>query len=158
MILRAARAGMPPDDLVELRRLILAPYKEAFRRGFGREPPAQVELGSVRVRSMALYACPDADYSLPSKSAIKDKKLEMAELVGRQMFVRTTFDPDNVQVMVNDLMDAQKRRRKEVFELLRKNRAKMRGVERKGGLPDFARWGTTYLWQESDSPASRRNL
>ena len=81
-ILRAARAGMPPNNLAELGRLVLGPYKEAFRWGLTEEPPAQVELGLVHVRSMAAYACPDADYSLPSKSAIKEKKLELMELVG----------------------------------------------------------------------------
>ena len=49
-ILRAARAGMPPDDLAELRRLGLGPYKEAFRWGLTREPPVQVELGPVYVK------------------------------------------------------------------------------------------------------------
>ena len=78
-ILRSTRAGMSPDDLAELRRLVLGPNKEAFRWGLTREPPAQVELGSVQVMSMAAYTCPDADYSLPLKSAIKDKKLELAE-------------------------------------------------------------------------------
>ena len=93
VILRVARAGMPPDDLAELQRLVLGPYKVAFRRGFTGEPPAQVELGSVQVRSVVAYACTDADYSLPSKSAIEDKKLELMELVGGQTSVRTTFDP-----------------------------------------------------------------
>ena len=81
-ILRAARAGMPPDELAELWRLVLSPYKEAFRWGLTGEPPAQVELGSVQWRSVTAYAYPNADYSLPSKSAIKDKKLELVELVG----------------------------------------------------------------------------
>ena len=67
-----------------------------------------------------------------------------------------SLNPDSVQVMVRDLMDAQERRREEVSELVRKNRARMRGVERKGVLPDFA--VGDYVWQESDSPASRRNL
>ena len=156
-ILRAARAGMPPDDLAGLRRLVLGPYKKAFRRGLIGEPPAQVELGSVRGRSTAAYACPDADYSLPSKCTIEDKKLELVELVGGQTPVHTTFDPDSVQVMVRDLMDAKERRRKKVMDLVRKNRAKMRDVDKKVVLLDL-RWGTTYLWQESDSPASRRNL
>ena len=40
------------------------------------------EPGSAQVRSMAVYASPDTDYSLPSKSAIKDKQLELVELVG----------------------------------------------------------------------------
>ena len=48
-ILRLARAGMPPDDLAELRRLVQGPYKKSFRRGLTGEPPAQVELGSVRL-------------------------------------------------------------------------------------------------------------
>ena len=95
-ILRAARAGMPPDNLAKLRRLVLGPYKEAFRWGLTGEPPPQVELGSVQVRSMTAYACPNADYSLPSKSAVKAKKLELVELVERQTSVRTTFDPDSV--------------------------------------------------------------
>ena len=137
-ILRAARADMPPQDLAELWRLVLGPYKEAFRRGLTREPPAQVDLRSVQVRYIAAYACPDADYSLRSKSAIKDMKLELVELVGGQTSVRTTFDPDSVQGMVRNLMDAQERRREEMLELVRKNRARMRGVERKGVLPDFA--------------------
>ena len=47
------------------------------------------------------------------------------------------FDPDSVQVIVSDLMDAQERRREEVLELVRKNRARMRSVKRKGVLPDF---------------------
>ena len=117
-------------------------YEEAFRRGLTGEPPAQqVGLGSVQVRSMAAYALPDADYRLPSKNAIKDKKLKLAELVelvGGQTSVRTTFDPDSVQVILRDLMDAQERRREGVLELVRKNRAKMQGVERKGVLPDIA--------------------
>ena len=46
-ILRAARAGMPPEDLTELRRLVLGLYKEAFRWGLTGGPPAQVEVGSV---------------------------------------------------------------------------------------------------------------
>ena len=96
-VLRAARAGMPPDNLVELRCLVLGLYKEAFRWGLTGEPPAQVELVPVQVRSMAAYACPDADYSLPSKSSTKDKKLELVELVGGQTSVRTTFDPDSVR-------------------------------------------------------------
>ena len=75
-ILRAAQAGMPPDDLAELRRLMLSPYKEAFRWGLPGESPAQVELGSVQVRFMATYACHDAHCSLPSKSAINYKKIE----------------------------------------------------------------------------------
>ncbi|CAM9388332.1 unnamed protein product [Ascophyllum nodosum] len=137
-VLRAAWAGMPPDDLAELRRLVLDPYKEAFRWGLTGEPLAQVELGSVQVWSTAACACPDADYSLPSKSTIKDKKLELMELVRRQKSVRTTFDPDSVQVMVRDLMDAQESRCEEVMDLVGKNRARMRGVERKGVLPDFA--------------------
>ena len=112
------------------------PYKKAFRRGVTGEPPAQVELGSVQVRSMAAYACPDADYSLPSKSAIKDKKL--VKLVGGQTSVRPTFDSHSVQVLVRDLMDAQERRRKEVLESVRKNRARIQDVERKAVLMDFA--------------------
>ena len=100
-ILRAARAGMPPDDLAKLLCLVLGPYKEAFRWGLTGEPPAQVELGSVPVKSMAAYACSDTDYSLPSKSAIKDKKLELVELVGGQTSVRTTFDP-GVEDIVTD--------------------------------------------------------
>ena len=87
---------MPPDDLAKLRRLVLGPDKKAFSRGLTGEPPAQVELGSVQVRSTTAYACPIADYSLPSKSAIKEKKLELVELVGGQTSVRTTFDPDSV--------------------------------------------------------------
>ena len=35
-------------------------------------------------------------------------------------------------------MDAQERRREEVVDLVRKNREKMRDVEKKGVLPDFA--------------------
>ena len=58
--------------------------------------------------------------------------------MGEQTSVRTTFDPDSVQVIVRDLMDAQERRREEVMDLARKNWARMRGVERKGVLPDFA--------------------
>ena len=64
VILRGARAGMPLDDLAVLRRLVLGPYKDVFRRGLTGEPPAQVELRLVQVRSMAAYACPDADDSL----------------------------------------------------------------------------------------------
>ena len=92
----------------------------------------------MQVRSTAAYACPDADYSLPPKSTIKGKKLELVELVGRQASMRTTFDPDSVQVMVRDLMDAQESRCEEVMDLVRKNRARMRGVERRGVVPDFA--------------------
>ena len=83
----------------------------------------------MQVRCLAACACPDADYSLPSKSTIKDKKLELVEQVGGQTSVRTTFDLDSMQVMVRDLMDAQKRMREEVLDLMRKNRARMRGVE-----------------------------
>ena len=36
-----------------------------------------------------------------------------------------SFDPDSVQVMVEDLMDAQERRRVKVLELVRKHRARM---------------------------------
>ena len=92
-VLGAAQAGIPPDDVVELRRLVLDPYKEAFRRGLTGEPPVQMEPGSVQVRSMAVYACFDADYSLPSKTAVKDKQLELAELVGGQTSVCSTFRP-----------------------------------------------------------------
>ena len=46
-----------------------------------------------------------------------------------QTSVRTIFDPDSVQVMVRDLMDAQGIMREEVIDLARKNRARMRGVE-----------------------------
>ena len=95
----------------------------------------------MQVRYMVAYACPDADYSLPSKSAIKYIKLklvELVELVGGRTSVRTTFDPDSKQVMVRDLMDAQEKRRKKVLELVRKKRAKMQSVERKGVMPDFA--------------------
>ena len=49
-----------------------------------------------------------------------------------------SLDPNNVSVMVRDLMDAQEKRREEVLELVRKNLARMRGVETKGVLPDFA--------------------
>ena len=34
---------MPPDDVAELQRLVLAPYKKAFRRGLIGEPPEKVE-------------------------------------------------------------------------------------------------------------------
>ena len=98
-----------------------APNKEAFPRGLTGEPTAQVELKSVQVRSLAAYICPDTDYSLPSKSAIKDKKLKLVEMVGGQKSVRTKFDSDSVQVMARDLMDAQERRREEVLELVSKN-------------------------------------
>ena len=97
-----------------------APNKEAFPRGLTGEPPAQVELESVQVRSLAAYICPDTDYSLPSKSAIKDKKLKLVEM-GGQTSVRTKFDSDSVQVMARDLMDAQERRREEVLDLVSKN-------------------------------------
>ena len=40
VVLRAAWAGMPPDGLAELRRLVLDPYKEAFRWGLTGDPPA----------------------------------------------------------------------------------------------------------------------
>ena len=83
----------------------------------------------MQVRSITEYACPDVDYSLPSESAIKEKNLELVELVGGQTSVCTTFDPDSVQVMVRDLMDAQERMRKEMINLVRKNRARTRGVE-----------------------------
>ena len=52
--------------------------------------------------------------------------------------MRTTFDPDNVQVMVRDRMDEQERRCDEVMNLGSKNRARMRDVERKRVLPNFA--------------------
>ena len=38
-----------------------------------------------------VYACPEADYSLPVKSAIKDMRLELVKLVGGQTSVRTMF-------------------------------------------------------------------
>ena len=38
---------MPPDDVAELRRLVLDHCKEAFYRGLTGESPAQVE--SIRV-------------------------------------------------------------------------------------------------------------
>ena len=40
-----------------------------------------VEPRSVQVRSMTVCACRDSDYSLPVKSAIKDKELKLVELV-----------------------------------------------------------------------------
>ena len=83
----------------------------------------------MQVRFLAACAYPDADYRLPSKSAIKDKKLELVAQVGGQTSARTTFDLDIMQVMVRDLMYAQERMREEVLDLLRKNRARMRGVE-----------------------------
>ena len=91
-ILGATQAGMPPDDVVELRRLVLFPYKEGFRRGLSGEPPAMVEPESVQVGSIAVYACPDTDCSLPSKSAIIDKQ-PLVELVEGLTSVRTTFGP-----------------------------------------------------------------
>ena len=57
------------------------------------EVSGSVEPGSVKVRSMAVYVSPDADYSLPSKSVIKDKKLELVELVGGYTSARTRFGP-----------------------------------------------------------------
>ena len=90
-ILGAAQAGRTLDDVVDLRSLILGPYKEAFRRGLTGDPPAQDEPGSMQVRFKAAHACTDADYNLPSKSAIKYKQVELVELVGAQTSVRTTF-------------------------------------------------------------------
>ena len=46
----------------------------------------------MQVRSITIYACPDADYSLPVKSAIKDKQLELVELVGGQRTSVRTMD------------------------------------------------------------------
>ena len=92
----------------------------------------------MQVKSMAAYTCPDADHSLPSMSSIKDKKFELVELVGGQTSVRTTFNLDSVQIVVGDLMDTHNKRREEVLKLVRKTRARMRGVETKGVLPDFA--------------------
>ena len=66
---------------------------------------------------------------MPSKRTIKAKKLELMELLGGQTSVRTTFDPDSVQIMVRNLMDAQQRKREGVMDLVRKNRARMPGVE-----------------------------
>ena len=57
---------------------------------------------------------------------------------GKDEWQVDSLDPDSVQVVVKDLMDAQERRRKEVLELVRKNRSRMRGVERKRVVPDFA--------------------
>ena len=34
---------MPPEDVAKLQRLVLAPYKKAFRRGLIGEPPEKVE-------------------------------------------------------------------------------------------------------------------
>ena len=57
------------------------------------EGSGAVEPGLVQVKYVTVYACPDADYSLPLKSAIKDKQLELLGLVGRQTSVRTMFGP-----------------------------------------------------------------
>ena len=57
------------------------------------EVSGSVEPGSVQVRSMAVYACHDAKYNLPTKSAIKDKQLELADLMGEHTSVRTAFGP-----------------------------------------------------------------
>ena len=45
----------------------------------------------MQVRSMAVYACPHADYSLPSKGAIKDKQLDLVGLVRGETSMRTTL-------------------------------------------------------------------
>ena len=42
-VLRAVQAGMPPDEVAEMQRLVLAPYRETFRRGLIGEPPEKVE-------------------------------------------------------------------------------------------------------------------
>ena len=47
----------------------------------------------MQVKPVTVYACPDADYSLPAKSAIKDNQLELLEPVGGQTSVRTMFGP-----------------------------------------------------------------
>ena len=57
------------------------------------EVSGSVEPGLVQVKYVTVYACPDADYSLPVKSAIKDKQLKLLGLVGRQTSVRTMFGP-----------------------------------------------------------------
>ena len=36
----------------------------------------------IGARYVAVYACSDVDYSLPSKITIKDKHLQLMELVG----------------------------------------------------------------------------
>ena len=46
----------------------------------------------MQVRSTMVYACPDADYSMPMKSAIKDKHLELVRLVEGQTYVCTCLD------------------------------------------------------------------
>ena len=40
------------------------------------------EPGKKEVRSTMVYVCPNADYSIPIKIAIKDKHLELVRLVG----------------------------------------------------------------------------
>ena len=47
-----------------------------------------MEPGSLQVRSMAMYACSDADYNLLSKNVINDKQLELVE---ESTSVRTTL-------------------------------------------------------------------
>ena len=69
--------------------------------------------------------------------------------------MRTIFDPDSVQVIARDLMDVQESRREKVMDLVRKNRQGCEVLREKACCRTL-RWGTTYLWQESDSPASRR--
>ena len=57
------------------------------------EVSGSVESRSVQVRFMTVYACRDADYGLPVKSAIKDNELELVELVRGRTSVRTMFGP-----------------------------------------------------------------
>ena len=63
---------------------------------------------------------------------------------------------DIVQVVVRDLIDARERRREKVLELVRKNRARRRGVKCNWVLQDFA-GGAMSLWRESDSLTLRRS-
>ena len=59
----------------------------------GFEVSGSVESETVNVRSVTVYDYPDADYSLPMKSAIKEKQLKLMELVEGQTSWRTMFGP-----------------------------------------------------------------
>ena len=56
---------------------------------------------------------------------------------GKDEWQVDNLDPDSVQVMMRGLMDAQEIANEKVLGLIRKNRARMRGVENKEVLPDF---------------------
>ena len=57
------------------------------------EVSESMEPGSMQMISLAVYACHHVDYRLPPKSAVKDRRVELVELVGGHRYVRTIFGP-----------------------------------------------------------------